>query len=161
MAITVRKGNEADFDAIMDMIKELAAFEKATGAVRNSAAQMAEEKGLFGCFVAEHDGRPIGYAIYFFAYYTWVGKSLYMEDIYVRPEFRGRKVGSMLLRKVFEVARENGCKRVRWQVLDWNADAIGFYKKRGARVSKEWLNCDFDEKGIESFLKEARTREVG
>ena len=89
----------------------------------------------------------------FFAYYTWVGKSLYLDDIYVKPDFRGRGVGSMLLRSIFEVAKRENCKRLRWQVLDWNENAISFYKKRGAAISGEWLNCDFDEKGIKQFLE--------
>lgn len=152
MAVTIRKGEEKDFPATMRLIKDLAAFEKAQHAVKNSVEQMKQEKGLFDFFVAEEDGEIIGTAIYFFAYYTWVGKSLYLDDLYVKPEFRRKKVGSRLLRKVFELAKQENCKRLRWQVLDWNNDAIAFYKKHGAAISTEWLNCDFDEKGIDQFL---------
>ena len=150
--IAIREGNEGDFPEIMQMIKELAEFERAPDSVRNSVLQMEKEKDSFRSFVAHEDGRIVGYAIYYLAYYTWVGKSLYLDDIYVKPQFRSKKVGTMLFRKVFEVARKEGCKRVRWQVLDWNSNAIGFYKKQGASISKEWLNCDFDEQGIRGFL---------
>ncbi len=153
MAVVVRKGKECDFPALMEMIKELAAFEKEPDAVRNTIERMGREKDLFGFFVAEEDGMIVGSAIYFFAYYTWVGKSLYLDDLYVKPQYRSRKVGSMLLGKVFELARDEGCMRLRWQVLDWNKDAIAFYKKRGAKVGGEWLNCDFDEEGIVGFLE--------
>ncbi len=153
MAIRVRKGAEKDFPAIMEMINELAAFEKAPHPPTNSVGQMHQEKECFEFFVAEEDGRIVGSAIYFFAYYTWVGKSLYLDDIYVKPDFRGRGVGSLLLRNIFELAKQENCKRLRWQVLDWNENAISFYKKRGAAISREWLNCDFDEEGIGNFLK--------
>jgi len=153
MTITIRKGKEEDFPAIMALIKDLASFEKASDEVRNSVGQMKKERKHFDSFVAEQDGEIVGFAVYFFAYYTWVGKSLYLDDLYVKPQFRGKKVGSMLLKHLFELAAKEGCKRVRWQVLDWNAYAIGFYKKHGAKISSEWFNCDFDEDGISQFLK--------
>lgn len=164
MAIIVRKGEEKDFPVLLELIKELATFEKnpegsehkIDNTVTNSLELMKKEKKFFGSFVADDDGKIVGYAIYFFAYYTWVGKSLYLEDIYMKPEFRNKKIGSMLLRKVFELARRENCKRIRWQVLRWNKNAIGFYKKRGAAISDAWLNCDFDEDEINSFLQENR-----
>ncbi len=152
MSVTIREGREPDFPAIMGLIKELAEFEKAPHSVKNSVEQMKKEKDSFGFFVAQENGKIIGTAIYFFAYYTWVGKSLYLDDLYVKPQFRGKKVGSMLLKKVFELAHKEGCKRLRWQVLDWNSNAIAFYKKRGASITNEWMNCDFDEQGIRQFL---------
>jgi GNAT superfamily N-acetyltransferase len=102
--------------------------------------------------VAEtEDNEIVGMAIYFFAYYTWVGKSLYLEDIYVKEKYRRFRIGTALLRKVFEVAREENCKRVRWQVLDWNKSAIEFYNKSGAEINNNWLNCTFDQEGILKF----------
>jgi GNAT superfamily N-acetyltransferase len=151
--IVIREGEERDFPVLMELIKGLATFENAQAAVKNSVDQMRREKESFGSFVAEKDGEIVGAAIYFFAYYTWVGRSLYLDDLYVRPEYRRKKVGSMLLRKVFELAKQENCKRLRWQVLGWNKDAISFYEKHGATISDEWLNCDFDEDGIERFLK--------
>jgi GNAT superfamily N-acetyltransferase len=152
MVITIRKATEADFPAILSLIRELALFEKAPEKVTNTVAQMQQEKDLFGCYLAESDNNEIlGMVLYFFAYYTWVGKSLYLDDIYVKEPYRKQKIGTALLNKVFDVAREENCKRVRWQVLDWNQPAIKMYKKAGAEIDDEWLNCSFDTEGIKNF----------
>ena len=154
MNINIRIATEDDFPSILLLIKELAAFEKAPEKVTNSVEQMKKEKELFQCFVAETESNEIvGMALYFFAYYTWVGKSLYLDDIYVKESFRKQKIGTALLRKIFNVAREEGCRRVRWQVLHWNQPAIQMYKKCGAEINDEWLNCDFDSDGIKNFRK--------
>ncbi len=155
MAVTIRNGTEKDFPAVMNLINKLAEFEKASDKVRNSEEQMKRERDFFRFFVAEDEGKIIGHAVYYFAYYTWVGKSIYVDDLYVEPEYRRKKIGSMLLHEVFKQAEREGCKRVRWQVLDWNENAIKFYSKLGASISKEWLNCDFDEKGIEKFVEKS------
>jgi GNAT superfamily N-acetyltransferase len=152
MDIYIRKASEEDFPSILLLIKELAAFEKASEKVTNSIELMKEEKDLFHCFVAETGtGEIAGMALYFFAYYTWVGKSLYLDDIYVKEKFRKHKIGTALLRKVFEAARSENCKRVRWQVLNWNQPAIQMYKKSGAEIDDEWWNCSFDSDGIKNF----------
>jgi diamine N-acetyltransferase len=152
MNITVRKATEADFPAILSMIKELADFEKSREKVTNSVEQMKREKDLFGCFVAETESKEIaGMALYFFAYYTWVGKSLYLEDLYIKEQYRRNKVGTALLRKIFEIASAEGCQRVRWQVLNWNKSAIEMYRQSGAEIDDEWLNCNFDANGIKNF----------
>lgn len=153
MKITIRMGEEKDLPALLGLIKELAAFEKAPDAVTNTIERMADEQHLFGFFVAEKDGEIIGAAIYFFAWFTWVGKSLYLDDIYVKPDYREQKVGSRLLRKIVELAKKEDCQRLRWQVLDWNANAIALYKKAGAHISSEWLNCDFHKEDIEKYLE--------
>jgi GNAT superfamily N-acetyltransferase len=140
--MNIRKGTEADFEAVLEMIKELALFEKAPEAVINSVESMREEKKYFDFFVAEMEGEIVGMALYFFAYYTWVGKSLYLDDLYVKPAFRGQNIGKALLEKVIEVAKDEQCKRMRWQVLDWNTPAIEFYKKMNASLSQDWINCD-------------------
>jgi len=152
MNFSIRKATEADFPAILSLIKELAEFEKAPEKVTNSVEQMKQEKDFFRCFVAETGNEGIvGIALYFFAYYTWVGKSLYLDDIYVKESFRKQKIGTELLREVFKVARDENCKRVRWQVLNWNKPAIQMYEKCGAEIDDEWLNCSFDEAGIKNF----------
>ncbi|HUB92692.1 MAG TPA: GNAT family N-acetyltransferase [Candidatus Saccharimonadales bacterium] len=159
MPVTIRKGLEDDFPALMKLINELAEFEKAPNPPKNSAEQMKREREYFNFFVAEADGRVIGAAVYFFAYYTWVGKSLYLDDFYVIPEYRGKGIGSRLLRKIFEAAKQADCKRVRFQVIDWNKDAISLYRRRGAEISNEWLNCDFDEDRIRQFLEKTKEAE--
>jgi ribosomal protein S18 acetylase RimI-like enzyme len=152
MEITIRKANESDFEDILSLIKELATFEKAPEKVTNSVQQMQLEKDYFHCYVAENETKEIvGMALYFFAYYTWVGKSLYLDDLYVKESCRGQKIGSKLLVKIFEIAKEENCKRMRWQVLNWNTPAIEMYKKFGAEIQEEWHNCDFNEKEIMEF----------
>ena len=135
---------------LLGLIKDLATFEGAPEQVKNSVGQMKRERDSFGFFLAEEDGNVLGAAVYFFAYYTWVGKSLYLDDLYVRPEHRRKKVGSMLLERVFKLAKQQDRKRLRLEVLDWNKIAISFYQKHGGTISREWLNCDFDSKALES-----------
>ncbi len=90
-------------------------------------------------------------ALWFYAYYTWVGKSLYLDDLFVKETHRKNKIGTLLLNYIMEVARDENCKRVRWQVLNWNTNAIELYRKAGAVIDGEWLNCDFDAEGIRNF----------
>ena len=152
MSITIRPAISLDFPAILGMIKELALFEKAPEKVTNSVEQMIEEQDCFSCLVAVDDtSEVVAMALYYHAYYTWVGKSLYLDDLYVKEAYRGQKIGSQLLNTIFEVARETKCKRVRWQVINWNNPAIDLYHKAGATIDEEWSNCDFDSEGIKEF----------
>jgi len=152
MNFIIRKATEEDFPEILDLVKGLAIFQNSLERVTNTVEQMLEEKYLFNCFIAENEHKEIvGIASYSFIYYTWVGKSLYLDDLYVKDSYRGQKIGSELLKKIFEVAKTENCKRVRWQVSDWNTSAIGFYKKCGAEIDEECCNCDFDAKGIKEF----------
>lgn len=152
MPIKIRKASEKDFNAILALIHELAAFEKAPEKVTNTPAQMEKEKDYFLCYVAETNKMEIvGMALYFFAYYTWVGKSLYLDDLYVKESYRGQGIGTKLLTKILEIAKKENCKRVRWQVLNWNKPAIDMYRKCGASIDNEWINCDVDAHGILDF----------
>ncbi len=153
MIISIRQATEDDFPSILSLIKELAEFENAPEQVTNSIEQMKKEKDFFQCSVAETGEKEIvGMALYYFVYYTLVGKSLYLDDLFVKENFRKHKIGTALLRKVFEIARKEDCKRVRWQVLDWNQTAIEMYKNSGAVIDNEWLNCTFDSAGIKNFM---------
>ncbi len=144
MNIHLRPATEADFPEILGMIKELALFEKAPEKVTNSVEQMQAEKDLFRCIMAEDEnGQILAMALYFFAYYTWVGKSMYLDDLYVKPQFRGSGIGTMLVKEIFRIAESEKCTRIRWQVLDWNTPAIELYKKMGMTLDKEWINCDW------------------
>ena len=148
----IRKANENDFTSILELIKGLAKYEKAASKVTNTVEQMKQEQNFFAAFVAEIEHKEIvGFALYFFAYYTWVGKSLYLDDIYVKEAYRRKKIGTKLLKKIFETARNEKCNRVRWQVLNWNTNAIEMYKKAGAKIDAEWLNCDFDKTAINNY----------
>lgn len=142
MHIKIRKAEERDLPAILGLVKELAEFENGLDKVSNSLEQMQEEKDFFHCYVAEKEEEVIGMALYYFVYYTWVGKSLYLEDLYVKGAYRGQNIGTQLMEKVMETARHENCKRFRLQVLHWNEPAIGFYEKHGFTVDKEWYNCD-------------------
>ena len=141
----IRQATAQDFPAILDLIKALALFEKAPEKVTNTVAQMKEEKDYFRAWVAEKDdGEIIGFALYYFVYYTWVGKSLYLDDLYVKEKYRGYGIGKKLLNKVIRIGKASNCKRIRWQVLEWNKPAIDFYKKLGANLDGEWVNCDIE-----------------
>jgi GNAT superfamily N-acetyltransferase len=152
MRITIREAIPDDYPAVLEMIHSLACFEKASDKVTNTVDRMKEEKEFFQCLVAEtEDHELVAVALYFFAYFTWVGKSLYLDDLYVKEAYRRHGIAKRLLRAIFEVARKGKCHRVRWQVLNWNKNAIDLYRKCGAVIDSEWSNCDFDEEGIANF----------
>jgi GNAT superfamily N-acetyltransferase len=152
MKYAIRTAVAEDFPAILDIIKALALFEKAPEKVTNTVEQMRAEQDYFKCLVATNEaGEIIAICLYFFAYYTWVGKSLYLDDLYVLEPYRRHGIAAALLDELFEIARKERCNRVRWQVLDWNEHAIRFYKKIGATFDNEWVNCDYDRKGIMEF----------
>jgi GNAT superfamily N-acetyltransferase len=140
--VTVRKGRKADSEEFLLLVKELARFEKLDApdkeAERRILGDVFERKRL-GLFVAESMRRLIGYALYFYSYSSFLARpSLYLEDIYVDEEFRGRGIGGLLFRRCVKEASKNGCGRMEWAVLAWNTRAMGFYEKIGARRLDEW-----------------------
>ena len=143
MTVTIRKIEESDYLVLISLFKEFALFEKLPEKMTNSVEQMLREKEYLKGFVAVNDADEIvGYATYFFGYYTWIGKSLYMDDLYVRPDFRGAGVGTKLINEVIAFAKAENCKKLRWQVSEWNQPAIDFYKSLGANVDAVESNCD-------------------
>ncbi len=143
MTVTIRKIQESDYLVLISLFKEFALFEKLPEKMTNSVEQMLREKEYLTGFVAVNDEDEIlGYATYFFGYYTWIGKSLYMDDLYVRPNFRGAGVGTKLINEVIAFAKAENCKKLRWQVSEWNQPAIDFYKSLGANVDAVESNCD-------------------
>jgi GNAT superfamily N-acetyltransferase len=153
MEFFISKATENDFKEIFNMICELALFERAPEKVTNSVEQMTLEQQNFSSYIVRNSsGEAMGFALYFFAYYTWVGKSLYLDDIYVKKQYRKLGIGRALLKKVFEEAKQENCSRVRFQVLDWNTDAIEFYRKTGVTLDREWINCDYDKSYIEKGM---------
>ncbi len=143
MNITIRPIQETDFTTIIELISEFAGFEKQADKMTNSASQMLEEKEYFNGFVAVTDQNEIiGYTAYFFAYFTWVGKSLFMDDLFVTENYRQLGIGRQLLDAVINHARQENCKKVRWQVSNWNSPAMDFYQKLGAKIDDTELNCD-------------------
>jgi GNAT superfamily N-acetyltransferase len=143
MATTIRPATRADIPQILKFIHGLAAYERAPEAVTATEADL--ERDGFGsnpfyfCLIAEHEGRPAGFAFYFFNYSTWQGRpGLYLEDLFVEPELRGLGIGKALLKQVAAIAVEKGCGRLQWAVLDWNTPAIEFYQAMGAEFLDEW-----------------------
>jgi len=143
MTVTIRSIEERDYATLIFLFQEFAHFEKLPEKMTNSVEQMLAEKEFLTGLVALNPGNEIlGYVTYFFGYYTWIGKSLYMDDLYVRPDFRGAGVGTKLINEVIAFAKAENCKKLRWQVSEWNQPAIDFYKSLGANVDAVESNCD-------------------
>lgn len=142
----LRKGNPADFEQVLELIKELALYEKAPEEVTNTVERMNLEykDGIFDLFVVEIDHKIVGTAIYYYRYSTWKGKRLYLEDIIVTEYMRGKGLGNLLLERTIAEAKDTKCTGIMWQVLDWNESAINFYKKYNTRFDAGWVNCHLD-----------------
>lgn len=139
----IRKAERGDEHSILQLVKELAEYEREPDAVINTAEQLAidlfDDK-VCDCFVFIHNDQIIGMALYYISYSTWKGRCLYLEDLYVKPEYRRLGAGQKLFAVLLEEADKLGVKRMDWQVLEWNEPAIKFYKKIGATLDPEWLN---------------------
>ncbi len=143
MTILVRPAAPADVATILRFVRDLAVFEREPDAVTATAPMLAA--ALFGeqpaaeAIIAEREGEPVGFALFFHNFSTWTGRrGLYLEDLYVTPAARGAGVGTVLLRHLAGVAIDRDCARFEWSVLDWNADAIAFYRAMGAVGQEEW-----------------------
>ncbi len=143
MGIKIRDIKEKDYPRLIELFKEFSEFEKLPEKMVNSVERMTEEKDYITGFAAvNEDGMIVGYATYFFAYYTWIGKSMYLDDLYVQQEYRGKGLGTKLIGKVIEFAKSQKCNKIKWQVSEWNKPAIEFYKSLGADISSVESNCD-------------------
>lgn len=143
MPLHIRPATPDDAELILRFITDLAIYEKAKHEVKTDAAGIRDSLFAEGStahgLICETDGQPIGYAVYFFNYSTWLGKhGLYLEDLYVSPEARGLGAGKALLRHLAQLAVARDCGRFEWSVLDWNTPAIDFYESFGARPQSEW-----------------------
>lgn len=144
--LTIRPAIPADNALIRAYIAELAEYERAPEKAVATEADIAKhvfgEHPLVRVEMAEWDGQPAGFALWFFNFSSWEGKpGVYLEDLWVRPAFRGKGIGKALLQHLAKRAVEHGCTRYVWQVLDWNTPSIDFYKAMGAQVMTEWLTC--------------------
>lgn len=151
--IVIRKGTAKDVSIILELIKALADYEKAPHEV------IADEKlltqNLFGdkpyaeSLIADYDGEPAGFALFFHNFSTWVGKpGIYLEDLFVKPHLRGKGIGKKLLIQIAKIAVERDCGRFEWAVLDWNEPSIQFYKNLGAKPMDEWTIFRMTEQQI-------------
>jgi len=142
----IRKGKIEDLPRVLELIHELAIYEKAPQEVINTVEQMKidgfSENPIFGFIVAEIDGEIQGTAIYYWRYSTWKGKRIYLEDLIVTEAQRGLGFGKELFEEVISIGKQSGASGMMWQVLDWNEPAINFYKKYNAKMEEEWLNCN-------------------
>lgn len=156
--IIIRNATIDDSSLILKFVTELATFEKAEHEVLATESEI--RTSLFGKFsttkavICEENNKPIGFAVYFFNYSTWLGKiGLYLEDLYVTPESRGSGAGKALLKYLAKIALDKNCGRFEWSVLDWNEPAIKFYESIGAKPQHEWVGYRLEGKEIEDFAK--------
>ena len=143
MATTIRPAIAADVPLILSLVRGLAEYERAPEAVIATEEDLLRDgfgpNPFYFCLIAEHKGRPAGFAFYFFDYSTWIGRpGIYLEDLFVYPELRGLGIGKALLKQVAAIAVEKGCARLKWSVLDWNTPAIDFYRAMGGELMDEW-----------------------
>lgn len=156
MDISIRIGTKQDLPRLRELIVELAVYEKEPDAVEVTLAELEKDgfgnDAIFSFFVAEIDGVIQGIALHYFKYSTWKGKCLFLEDIVVNQEFRGKGIGKLLFDEIVKVAATHHCKRLEWQVLKWNTPAIQFYKnKYDANLDEEWLNGRLTGKQIQNI----------
>jgi GNAT superfamily N-acetyltransferase len=140
----IRRGTTRDAAVILSLIRGLADYERLSHQVEATVARVRAHgfgrRRYFETLICRRAGRPVGFALYFFTYSTFLARpTLYLEDLFVRPEERGNGAGRALLRALARIAVRRGCGRLEWAVLDWNRPAIGFYKRLGARLRREWI----------------------
>ncbi len=152
----IRKGTKEDVSSILSLIKELAVFEKEPDAVIVTEPDLLRdgfsENPLYYTFVAEENGIVIGMALYYYRYSTWKGKTIHLEDLIVSENKRGTGAGFALYKQIIAQGKLDGVKRIEWNVLDWNTNAIQFYEKSGAKILDDWRVVQMDENGIKSFI---------
>ncbi|SFI63032.1 N-acetylglutamate synthase, GNAT family [Kaistella treverensis] len=150
--LNIRKATPDDTPVIFDLIKKLAVYEKMENEVITSVEELRENiftKNFSKVLLAEEEGKPVGFALYFFNFSTFVGKpGMYLEDLFIEPEFRGKGYGKKLLIELAKIAREENCGRMEWSVLNWNTPAIDFYESLQAKPMDEWTVYRLDQKGI-------------
>lgn len=163
--MNIRKGQKEDMSAVLDLIKELAVFEKEPDAVEVTVADLErdgfQENPLFHTFIAEIDNESndseqakqiVGVALFYYRYSTWKGRTIHLEDLIVKEKRRGTGVGFALYKEIMKQGKKDKVRRIEWNVLDWNTPAIDFYEKSGARVLHDWRVAQMDERGIDNFL---------
>jgi GNAT superfamily N-acetyltransferase len=156
MDFTIRRATKDDMSRALDLIKELAAFEKEENAVEVTVQDLQNdgfgEYPAFTCFVAELNNKVEGIALVFMRYSTWKGRILHLEDLVVNKKMRGLGIGTALLDEVVKFAHHLGVKRINWEVLDWNEKAIKLYEKKGAKILRDWDVVHLSEQGIKNYI---------
>lgn len=154
--MNIRKGQKEDMPAVLDLIQELAVFEKEPQAVVITVEDLERdgfgESPLFHTIIAEVNNRIVGMALYYYRYSTWKGRTIHLEDLIIKEKMRGTGLGFNLYAEIIQQAKEDGVRRIEWNVLDWNTPAIDFYEKSGAKVLRDWNVVQMDEVGMDNFL---------
>jgi GNAT superfamily N-acetyltransferase len=144
MNINIRRAQKEDCPRLLELVKELAEYERAPNEVTVTLAHFENsgfgEKPVWWAFVAEVEGLVIGFALYYIRYSTWKGERMYLEDLLVTNEWRGKGIGKLLMDRLIQEAKDRGWNAMIWQVLEWNEPAINFYKKYNADFDPEWVN---------------------
>ena len=152
----IRKATKNDMPSVLELIQELATFEKEPDAVVVTVDDLIRdgfsENPLFQCFIAEVDGEIIGMALFYYRYSTWKGKTIHLEDLIVKENKRGTGAGFALYKEIIKQGKAENVRRIEWNVLDWNTPAIDFYEKSGAKVLGDWRVVHMDENGIKNFI---------
>ncbi|HLO70679.1 MAG TPA: GNAT family N-acetyltransferase [Flavipsychrobacter sp.] len=146
--VLIREATINDCERMMELVNELAVYERApqevTVSMEHFKASGFGDKSVWWAIVAEADGVVVGFALYYIRYSTWKGQRMYLEDILVTEESRGKGIGGKLMDRLIEIAKEKGFSGMLWQVLDWNEPAINFYKKYNAKFDPEWVNVSLE-----------------
>jgi len=155
MNIKIRKAEINDMAAVHQLIVDLAIYEKAQHEVKSTVESMqidGFDKGLFEVLLAEDDGgNAVGIALYYYAYSTWKGKMIYLDDLVVNEVHRKQGIGKLLFDELVKTALNNDVNQLRWHVLDWNEPAINFYNKIKANLDSEWIKCNFERTDLENY----------
>jgi GNAT superfamily N-acetyltransferase len=156
--LTIRPAIAADVTTILDLVRELATYEREPDAVVATESDLLRDgfgpSPRFHVLLAEWGGEVVGFAFYMFTYSTWRGRPvLYLEDLFVRPEFRKKGIGIALMRRLARVAVDERCARFVWEVLDWNEPSIQFYESLGAEMAREWLNVRLEGEALERLAR--------
>jgi GNAT superfamily N-acetyltransferase len=156
--LTIRRAEKTDIPLILQFIRDLAEYEREPQAAVATEADLLRDgwgpEPKFHCIIADWDGAPAGFGLYFYNYSTWQGRpGLYVEDVFVRPDFRGRGIGKGLFVHLAQIAVSENCGRFQWQVLDWNKPAIDFYHSLGAKVMSEWLTMRMEGAALEQLAR--------
>ena len=152
----IRKAEINDMVSVLDLIKELAEFEREPNSVSINVNELINDgfcdNPKFRCLVAEINKKVVGMALFYGRYSTWKGETLHLEDLIVKKKFRGQGIGKELYKNFIEIAKEEGVRRAEWVALDWNVNAIKFYKNSGAKVLNDWKTIQIDKKSIKNYL---------
>ncbi len=141
-SIRILKAEKEHFGEIYGLIKTFSEFIKTPEKVKITPEQMRNDSGYFNAFIAVYENRIIGFASYFFAYYSWTGKAVYLDDLFVLEAYRGMGAGNALFEKVRSTAVSENCSKLKWQVSSWNSSAINYYKSKGATIDEVEINCE-------------------